>query len=152
MNYEGVVVKFLEVNINGIHLYYRIRDTFNVIAFADRSEEKRGYVLCGLRCIDLDELEDFDKNIRIIVSIERPKTAISALVLKGFRNVCTPKQLSLEEGLYNDETVSIDSLLRVKCMIERGFNDANKEDFDVKNDEIFEIIEDFKERHRNENC
>ena len=29
--------------INGIHLYYRIRNNCNIIAFADRSENKQGY-------------------------------------------------------------------------------------------------------------
>lgn len=147
--YENIMI--YGCGINGIHLYYRIRDEYNIIAFVDKSEGKHGYVLGGVRCISIDELEDYDRGIRIIVSIEHPKSVISDLVSRGFRNVCPLEDLGFKEGHYK-EIVSVDSLLRMKRVLERGLSDEYKEDFDIIDTDIIEIIEDFKERNKNENC
>ena len=138
--------------INGIHLYYRIRNNCNIIAFADRSEIKQGYVLDGLRCISIDELMSLDRNIKIIVSIEHPEEAVCDLTELGFDNVLRLSDIDCKKESFNNDFAGIEYLSELKNMLEIGLAHTDNDNVSISDADILEIVNDYKKRNINEHC
>ncbi len=135
--------------VRGIHLFYHL-DTETVLCFADNSKEKQGYVLEGKKCISYDELLSLDKNQKIIVSVENPHDIVLDLKSKGFQKVLTSDDLNMNTiitAIPNEHT----NILKMKDEIEKGLYD-NEELSCIENNDIRQIISDYRLRRNNEYC
>lgn len=145
-NREKIVI--YGCGINGIRLYYALKNKMDILYFVDKNSEKHGYVMEKKYCISYDDFLKKDKNINVIVSPQYPEKIAEDLKKRGFFNVYTSNDfLDIEQE--RAKNISVEEILRKKILLENGLLGKDIVYGDTDSD-IKRIIEDYKVRKANE--
>ncbi|MCI8949021.1 MAG: hypothetical protein HFG49_03130 [Lachnospiraceae bacterium] len=135
--------------IHGIRIYYLLKEkNISIKCFIDRDENKQGYAIDGLQCINFRNISLLDRESTIlIVAISNSQNLISEFKNMGFLNVYDKNYIY--DNCNNLLSVSkplcdIDKLENIKIELERAI--YKNEKLTLMNEEVQSLLYDYLKR------